>query len=187
MPKVVNDLNQIWVEQDNELVKIGFTRNFLDTLDQCWHILPANNKKFKSKMPLMTVETNDGLVSILSPVDGFLQEFAHKAQDFPDRLTEDDVILRIVSKPQVKAAEPMPSTARPIGRPRPVQVADRDATLAQLRGNVPGATWPIPNAPRTNDGIHTAAAADLWQAIRNVNEAVRTTAPIIETWEEEGL
>ncbi len=129
MAKVVDDLNQIWVEKDGEAVKIGFTRDFLQQLDQCWHILPAHNKRFKRKMPLMTVETNDGLVSILSPVDGFLKSFDQKAQNFPDRLKEDDVILHITSKEEVKAKKQAPTleaqmdmlraaAVRPVGRPR---------------------------------------------------------------------
>jgi glycine cleavage system H lipoate-binding protein len=147
MPKVVNDLNQIWVESDGgEHVKIGFTRDFLQQLDQCWHILPANNSRFKKQMPLMTVETNDGLVSILSPVTGYLQNFDRKAQDFPDKLTEEDVILSInVAEKKAVKKEPSHDELVAMLRQRMVQpraagqrVFIDDATLQQT-----AVTWAV--------------------------------------------
>lgn len=99
----LNSKNQIWYDEDGDLVRIGFTQPFLNTLDQCWHILPSNTEKFKLKAPLLTVETNDSLISIMSPVAGNFMNYSDKAQNFPDRLTEADVIMELSTKPVVRA------------------------------------------------------------------------------------
>lgn len=105
MSKVTNALNQIWYQQDGEQIKIGLTRSFLDTLDECWHILPGG-RSVKAKAPLMTVETNDSLVSILSPVAGNLFNWNERATNFPDKLTEDDVVLTLTTARVAEAAPP---------------------------------------------------------------------------------
>lgn len=102
MTKQVDARNQIWYEQQDNLVKIGFTKAFLQDMDQCWHILPANLTKFRSKAPLLTVETNDALISIMSPVSGNFMQYSHKAQNFPDKLTEDDVVVEIGLGPAIR-------------------------------------------------------------------------------------
>lgn len=91
--KTVNDKQQIWFERNNNLVTVGFTKPFLDSLDQCWHILPANLQRFREKAPLMVIETNDSLISILSPVTAHFDHWSDKAQNFPYKLTEEDVVL----------------------------------------------------------------------------------------------
>jgi glycine cleavage system H lipoate-binding protein len=110
--KQFNQKNQIWFEQNDGVVTVGFTKSFLDGLDQCWHVLPANNQRFREKAPLMVVETNDALISIMSPVSANFVQWERKAQDFPDQLTEDDVILtmttaRVAAQPRVEAVNPM--------------------------------------------------------------------------------
>ena len=104
MSKITDALNQIWYEQDGKQVKVGLTRNFLDTLDECWHILPANTRAIKAKSPLMTVETNDSLVSVLSPVSGNVVRWETRATNFPDQLTENDVIMVLSSEKQAEVA-----------------------------------------------------------------------------------
>lgn len=99
MPRQTNEANQIWYEKNGEVTNIGFTNEFLNTLDQCWHILPSNLEKFKVKSPLLTIETNDALLSIVSPVSGNFMEFSNKAQNFPNKLTENDVVLSITDRP----------------------------------------------------------------------------------------
>jgi glycine cleavage system H lipoate-binding protein len=137
-----NSKNQIWYDESDESVRIGFTQSFLDTLDQCWHILPSNTEKFKLKAPLLTVETNDALISIMSPVAGNFMNYSDKAQNFPDRLIESDVImelsLRPVVRPQV-ARQPVPRIAdwaeEPIqARPRAPQPPQAQARGATPRG-----------------------------------------------------
>lgn len=96
MPKQVDSKNQIWFEQNEQgVTRIGFTRSFLDGMDQCWHILPAGRGKFREKSPLMVVETNDSLISILAPIAGNFGEWSTKAQNFPNKLTEDDVVIEL--------------------------------------------------------------------------------------------
>jgi glycine cleavage system H lipoate-binding protein len=107
MTRQVDSKNQIWFEKQDQVTNIGFTRDFINSLDQCWHILPANMERFREKAPLLTVETNDALVSILSPVTGTFLEFTNKAQDFPNKLTEADVVIKVADRnvvPQRPAA-----------------------------------------------------------------------------------
>jgi hypothetical protein len=116
MTRQVNDTNQIWYERQDQTVKIGFTKSFLEGLDQCWHILPANLERFKAKAPLLTVETNDALISILSPVAGNFMQYSDKAQNFPDKLTEEDVILELRDGPVPQRQQEAPQVAAPDGR-----------------------------------------------------------------------
>jgi glycine cleavage system H lipoate-binding protein len=113
MTKVVDSRNQIWHEVNGERVTIGLTRSFLDTLDECWHILPGGST-IKAKAPLMTIETNDSLVSILSPVAGSFVDFNPNATNFPDKLTENDVVMTITTGRQARtvAEEPVPGFDR---------------------------------------------------------------------------
>src|SRR5215213_4620006 len=97
MTKQVDERNQIWYEEDGKLVRMGLTRSFLDTLDECWHILPSNMKTIKKRAPLLTIENNDGLISLLSPVTGNLSNWDTKAANFPEKLTENDVIVTLTS------------------------------------------------------------------------------------------
>ncbi len=87
--------NQIWYTQEKNMITVGFTKSFLDSLDECWHILPACNKKFTKKAPLLTIETNDSLLSILSPFEGHFMSFNTKASNFPEKIVETDVIIEI--------------------------------------------------------------------------------------------
>jgi hypothetical protein len=107
MTKQVNHKNQIWFEQQDNVVKVGFTKSFLEGLDQCWHILPANMGRFREHSPLMVIETNDALVSVKSPVSAHFSQWSDKAQNFPDQLTEDDVVLEIYTGP-AQRREPQP-------------------------------------------------------------------------------
>ncbi len=106
MTKEVDAKNQIWFEKEGKVVRLGLTRNFLDTLTECWHILPSNMKQIKQRAPLLTIESNDGLISLLSPVTGNLQNWDNKAANFPEKLTEDDVIVTLTSDVVEKAMSP---------------------------------------------------------------------------------
>lgn len=124
MTKQVNNKNQIWYEQTEQgVTKIGFTRSFLDGMDQCWHILPGNMERFREKAPLMVVETNDALVSILSPITGNFGQWSVKAQDFPNQLTEDDVVMEIRQGPRIEQPmDEVPDHPRVMGRRGPLTV-----------------------------------------------------------------
>lgn len=98
--KQTDGKNQIWFYKDGDLVRVGFTTNFLQRMDECWHILPYGKGKISEKDPLMAVEMNDELVSIAAPVAGILAEFSNKAMNFPDKLTADDVIVSLNTNPK---------------------------------------------------------------------------------------
>lgn len=158
MPKAVNDKNQIWYETENGYTKIGFTQSFIDTaLDQCWHILPSSTTKIERKSPLLVVETNEGLVTIMSPITGYYADFiGAKAQDFPDQLTEADVVVSLAETragqraPQaqviadggffmpppgeVRFRQPAPINPADLARPRtPVELLRRERLMQQLQ------------------------------------------------------
>lgn len=104
----------IWYEERAGRMSVGFTRQCLDEkLQECFHILPADSYSVKARGPLMVLETNDGLESVRSPVAGRVLFFNDKARNFPDRLTEEDVIVEIeMPKPEVKkvASKKSPTT-----------------------------------------------------------------------------
>jgi glycine cleavage system H lipoate-binding protein len=112
MTKQVNSKNQIWFEQNDNVVTVGFTRQFLELMGECWHIVPANMERFRAHAPLMVVETNDSLISIKSPVAANFTSFNAKAQNFPDQLTEDDVVLEMrVGPAQRRERDAVPQMA----------------------------------------------------------------------------
>jgi hypothetical protein len=90
----------IWTEDEKDgLVKVGFTRRFIDNvLMECFHIVQADIKNLYEGGPMLVVETNDGLESIKSPYTGTVHYFNPKARNFPDRLTEEDTIMTILPK-----------------------------------------------------------------------------------------
>jgi glycine cleavage system H lipoate-binding protein len=105
---------KIWVERGGDGVSnIGFTKQFIDEkFGECFHILPADSKNIRERGALLVIETNDGLESLKSPVAGRVMFFNQKARDFPDKITEEDVIFRIETPPKVVAKKreikPMP-------------------------------------------------------------------------------
>lgn len=105
MSKLTNALNQIWYEQDGKQVKVGLTRDFLAQLEECWHILPGHNRTIKAKSPLFTMETNDGLIPVLAPISGSVVSWDAKATNFPDKLTENDVIMVLTSEKLARKEE----------------------------------------------------------------------------------
>jgi glycine cleavage system H lipoate-binding protein len=108
--KTTDSKNQIWFQKEGNLVKVGFTANFLESLSECWHILPASTGLIREKDPLMAVETNDALLSIRSPAEGVVLNFNNKAMNFPDKLGAEDIILMINTDTKEKVATP--STSR---------------------------------------------------------------------------
>jgi hypothetical protein len=103
----------IWIDSGEKgKIKIGFTKDYLETkLQECFHVLPADNFQVKDRGPLMVLETNDGLETIYSPANGRIIFFADKAKNFPDRLVEEDVVVEIeVPKPVEKVKK---TTAKP--------------------------------------------------------------------------
>jgi glycine cleavage system H lipoate-binding protein len=104
MAKERTETKEIWIEKEGNKVSIGFTRDFLAGMAECWHILPATKKQVKEGVPLMMIETNSELISIASPLTGYVGNFSDKARNFPDLLTEQDVIMKLNTSPAAEKA-----------------------------------------------------------------------------------
>ncbi len=104
MPKVYMD--DIWFQDGKGTIDIGFTQLFIDRMmGECYHITQASAVLMTKDRAMLTIETNEGLKVIRSPVTGTVAYFNTHARDFPDRLTEDSVVISIKPKPVVVAAE----------------------------------------------------------------------------------
>ena len=103
-----------WFEHRDGKTYVGFTKAFLDSLDGCWHILPAAGKRVevKENAPLCAVETNDGLFSVPSPVSGIISVFEHNAMNFPDKIKEGDHVATLVNPKEVVQEEEVPGQLR---------------------------------------------------------------------------
>lgn len=109
--KTVDPKNQIWFSKDGERTNVGFTTSFLEVVRECWHVLPTSTGSvIKEKSPLFAVETNEALFSIAAPITGSIISFSDKAQNFPDKLTEDDVICVLGERPKKTAVDEMTTT-----------------------------------------------------------------------------
>jgi|SRR5712664_2297847 len=88
----------IWIETNPDgTVNVGLTHNFINQkLQECFHIIQADATDVKRNSPMLVLETNDGLESIKSPITGRILTFSDRARNFPDKLTEDDVIIKIL-------------------------------------------------------------------------------------------
>lgn len=96
MSKEVDAKGQVWFETAGTRTRLGLTRNFLSTvMEECWHIIPAYRERVVKGAPLLTIETNDSLISVLSPVSGRVRAWEQRACDFPDQLSEDDVLIEV--------------------------------------------------------------------------------------------
>lgn len=127
-----NAKDQIWFQKKLDIVEIGFTNRYLEELNQCWHILPARplDEAIKEKSPLMSIETNDSLCSILSPVDGFIKEFNESAINFPDKLLSTDILFCIGTTKPEKARSKKPTQG-----PQRTALEARIASLTFLGGS----------------------------------------------------
>lgn len=106
-------IGSIWTEEmPNKAIQIGFTNEFIQQiLSECFHVVLTNPTIVTKGKSMFTIETNDGLETIKSPVTGTVQLFNDRARDFPDRMREDDVVLLVfpksvvVPQPKIKTSE----------------------------------------------------------------------------------
>lgn len=99
--KTVSKDGRTWFEKrEDGRTYVGFTKQFLETLEECWHIVPAGSRAtmIKEGAPLCAVETNEGLFSIPSPVSGIINVFNNAAMNFPDKIKEDLEVAQMVDK-----------------------------------------------------------------------------------------
>ena len=153
--KIVSKDGRLWVEKRDTDYAVGFTRQFLGELEGCWHMLPAANTKteIKEKQPLVAVETNDGLFSLPSPVSGIIAFFDNKAMNFPEKLTDEDIVCTIKDAAELKKVE---ETQR-----QQLEAAVRAFEAQQERRRVEiQAARPAEAAPGRGNGI--AAAQPGW-------------------------
>jgi len=96
------------------VAQVGFTKLLLDEVrDECWSIIPSHSFVRRGQ-PLFAIETNDALLSIVSPFDGRVSGIDFQAQNCPDKLTEDSVVLTIICG---ESAKPSPKVVSPELRP----------------------------------------------------------------------
>ena len=94
-----------WFEETKNGVAIGLTKTTLAELAECWHLMPASQRVvIKEGQPLLSVETNEGLSSIPSPVTGIITFFDNKAMNMPDHLDEETPVCTVTPQDQVKKA-----------------------------------------------------------------------------------
>ena len=132
--KIVSKDGRTWVEKKQDgKISVGFTRALLDELGECWSILPAASAKVEVKegQPFCSVETNDGVFCVKSPVKGLISFFSPEAVNFPDRLTEEQAIATMREKTEQDDFVEVPE-APAQGLARPLFNLDREALNQQL-------------------------------------------------------
>jgi hypothetical protein len=127
----------LWYEkQQDGVMNIGFTQTFIQqALNECFHILPADSRNVLENGALLVIETNDGVQSLKSPVTGTIVEFNTKARNFPDRIKEEDVILKVLPKGVV-----IPTVAKPAVKKAP-ESPPQVRTIAELREQYRDFAW----------------------------------------------
>lgn len=101
-------LKDIWTEEVKDgTINIGFTQQFIDqNMNECFHVIQADTKQVTKDGPLLVLETNSCLESIKAPITGHVHFFNQKALNFPDKLTEADVIITLSSTEKKKEVKP---------------------------------------------------------------------------------
>lgn len=161
-----SEIGNIWVLRNGESTKIGFTRSFINSLNHCWHIMPGNVRQVKEKSPLLAIESHEGLISVPSPVTGNVVFWNDKASNFPEKLTEEDVIV------EIGAGTAMTPNIRTVAH-----FAEEDDESVPFDEPVDA-----PRRPRTNAELVQEAVARLRR--NNEVDIVNTTAtPNPITWD----
>lgn len=99
--KIVSKDGNTWHQKNAAgTIDVGFTKQLIQALEECWHILPAASNKVTIKVdqPLCSVETNDGLFAVTSPVGGVISFFDNRAINFPDKIGEETIIAQVSEK-----------------------------------------------------------------------------------------
>lgn len=113
MSKQVVGKGDVWIDQSSSgnTTRIGFTQAFLDKhLKECWHVIPQKGKVSKGGV-LVSLETNDGLVPVESPLDGVVSSINNTAINFPEKLTADTNVV-VIRTGAAKEKEPAKVQAR---------------------------------------------------------------------------
>lgn len=94
---------QLWHEpQEDGNVRIGFTPEFIEQLQDCFHIIPSKQKsEIRENAPLFAVETGMGLFSVSSPVQGVVTFFDNKIVNSPDKINTEDTVIILGKKKEI--------------------------------------------------------------------------------------
>ena len=140
--KIVSKDGKTWFEKQRDgKTNIGFTSTFLESLDECWHIMAGATSKVAIKVdqPLCSVETNEGLFSIPSPVSGVITFFDTRAMNFPEKLNDTHTIAQIAEKVEEEAVDALGLALEDLRRMEEARLA------APVRRNAvriePGVVW----------------------------------------------
>jgi len=102
----IDKYGRIWFDTEGSETKVGFTPEFIEKLQECFHIVPGKQRTaVRENGPLMAIETNTGLFSVTSPVKGYVTFFDNKALNFPEKITPDDTVCIISDKAAEKKAK----------------------------------------------------------------------------------
>lgn len=131
-------------------IDVGFTKQLIQALEECWHILPAASNKVTIKVdqPLCSVETNDGLFAVTSPVGGVISFFDNRAINFPDKIGEETIIAQVSEKSPTESPQTTVEIAleqlRQMEMEQPVRVR---AVNRPARGGINMEGWAVDERP----------------------------------------
>lgn len=117
--KVFEKDGRLWYEEVTPgNYHIGLTDEILSRVrNECWSIIP-NVGNIKKGQPLFAIETNDELLSILSPFTGRVLDVEFAAQNSPEKLTSATRIVTFGTGAR-KVAPPPPPPGEPAFAPAP--------------------------------------------------------------------
>lgn len=171
-----SEIGNIWVLRNGESTKIGFTRSFINSLNHCWHIMPGNVRQVKEKSPLLAIESHEGLISVPSPVTGNVVFWNDKASNFPEKLTEEDVIVEIgagtAMTPNIRTAVRFEEDDESVPFDEPVDAPRRPRTNAELVQEAV-ARRRAAEVRMTNTAPSTATAPLTWDTAFNTFNTTR--------------
>jgi glycine cleavage system H lipoate-binding protein len=134
-------MSKIWTLVEGNYTKVGFEKDFLKQMEQCWHIMPAQARGvLKAKHPLLVVETNDEVISIPSPVEGIIEMFSDKARNFPEKITEKDtiIIIKTVYEKKDLKQKQVAERAQAVPRFNPIEALDQADAAFRIQRNAAG-------------------------------------------------
>lgn len=134
--KVFEKDGRLWYEEVTPgNYHIGLTDEILSRVrNECWSIIP-NVGNIKKGQPLFAIETNDELLSILSPFTGRVLDVEFAAQNSPEKLTSATRIVTFGTGARKVAPPPPPVQPEAVPMPR-AAVRPRANRLEQPFGQI---------------------------------------------------
>lgn len=177
--------NQLWIKKEKGNVEVGFTEDFSkNVLSEAYQVLVVSQKP-KYGRPFISIETNDGFITVRTPkeLDGlFVHHLDGFGRDCPDRIGTRPVVF--LSK--------IPAVPKEKQRPQVTLddfarfAADGRAMLQAIAGRVDGVdrraqaadAWPgrpfanpvVFNDPLRVQEAHAAQQREVWDDINPVRD-----------------